>query len=346
MNNTTHFENMDFSKLHRYSIGIVIEDNLLNKSVIKIYPIEKLFIDGEDLNKNVTLKTTLNTKSMKDDIDKTDDTEYIEYIEGKEVISIDKTKFLYCTYLNRTNNSLLPVNVCKGEKVVIFRYGNSDEFYWSVENSDLKYRKEEHVVHSYSDKDKLDETEDEIEDRYTFTISTRDKHISLHTTDKYGEYTTYDFKLDSKNGILNILDGKSNEFILDSTKDKVSLHIEGNKAKYDLEIAGDDGYVSLIDDKSNSIKLDSNNGSLDINTNKSVNIKTVDYNIECSNYKVKTDKFNIETTSYDLKSSTNKITSDETEYSSGLLTMSGVDLSMTHYHVGNLGIPTSVPNNA
>lgn len=346
MKNTGQLETFDFSKLYRYSVGIVVEDNINNESVIKVYPIEKLYTEKDDLNKKIKVETTLNVKSMKNDIDKTDDIEYIIYKAGKEKISIDKTKYLYCTFLNKSNNSLLPVNVCKGERVVIYRFSNRDEFYWTVENSDLKYRKEEHVVYSYSDKDNLDDTEDEIEDRYTFTISTKDKYISLHTTDKYGEYTTYDLKIDTKNGIVNLIDGKSNELVWDSTKDKVGLHIEGSGAKYDLELSGDEGYVSLIDNKNNSFKLDSNEDSLTAITNNSINAKTVDYNIECTNYNVKANNFNIETKSYDLKSTSNKITSDKTEYSPGKLTMAGIDLSMTHYHVGNLGLPTSVPNDA
>ena len=341
MENTRQLETLDLSKLHRYSVGIVVEDNINNDTIIKIYPIEKLFNINGKLNKETFIETTLNTKTLIDDVSTTDDIEYIEYKVGKEKIKIDKTNYLFCSYLNKTNNNLiLPPNVCKGEKVMIYRFSNRDEYYWTAEdnfNDNLKHRKEEHIVYTVSDKPKLDITEDEIEDRYTITFSTRDKYISLHTTDKYGEYTTYDFKLNTKDGIINLIDGKDNELVWDSTKDKVSLHIEGSSAKYDLEVAGDDGYVSLLDNKNNSIKLDSKADSLTANINKTVTINTKDFNVNCTNYK-------INTTNYTLTSKLNLIHSTATRYDAAELSMAGVDLSMTHYHIGNLGLPTSVPN--
>ena len=335
-------KNLDFSKLHRYSNGLVIEDNLNNDFTIKVYPSEKLFNLGDDLNNNKTSTVTIPTKSV--DIKPTD--KVAVFKDGKEVISLDKTKYILANWLNKSNpNRITPPNVCKGEVVILYRYSNTDEFFWEAENTDLSLRKEDHVVYTFSDKPNLDDTEDPIEDRYTFTFSPKTNTISLHTTDKYGEYTTYDINLKTKDGYFELVDGKGNLFKLDSTKDHLRVHLEGSAAKYDLNIHGDDGYVELSDNKKNSLKLDSVAGSLTTNINKSITANTIDFNVNCTNYNVVATNYNIETSAYNLTSSNNTISSSNTSYVGGIITHDGNAIGKTHVHTSSApGVDSSTPH--
>jgi len=205
---------IDISKLRRYSLGLVVEDNNDNLTEIKVYPVEKLYTDGKDLLKEDTRESTVTKKTI---VTGTDATEAV-FEDAKEIIAVDKTNYLLCNWLgSKQSNRLTPPNVGKGERVIIYRFSNSDAFYWETEETDLKLRKKEHVVYSYSAKDTLDEEEDKLDDRYTFTISPKTGIIELHTTDKYGEFTSYDITLDTKGGRISIKDGMGNNITLDSS---------------------------------------------------------------------------------------------------------------------------------
>lgn len=330
---------MKSSLMHRYAVGIVIEDNLDNLEDIKVFPIELLYTDGGDLNENIILNTTMKSRYLEID----PDVKSPKYEDSEEIIEFDKTKYLIAKW-KKDNNKITPPNVCKGEKVIVYRYSNRDEYYWDVEYTDLTLRKEEHSVVTYSDKPNLDEEEDPINDRYTITVSTRDKYISIHTTDKYGEFTTYDIKLDTKEGNLNIKDGRKNSITLDSKQSGLLIHLEGNKTNYDIEAIADDGTIGIADKQGNSIHLNSVDGKLTTNILTSITSKTTDFNVECTNFNVKSTNYNIQTSSYDLKSSNNTITSSSTSYNGGVVTHDGISIDKHHDHFANLGFPSAVPS--
>jgi len=310
---------LEFSKLYKYSFGIVIEDNLKNESKIKVYPVEKMHSLGGDLIK----EDKWNVKKIKEKtISKTGEGEPT-YKPSMEDIELTKTKYIFANWIT-SNNQITPPNVCKGEYVIIYRYSNRDEFYWTTVLTDLTLRKEEHVVYTFSDKPNLDNSEDPIKDRYSITISPKTKTVSLHTTNKYGEYTAYDITFKTDKGYIELKDGKNNSVKLDSTQDAITIHMEGTGAKYDLSLNGDDGVAILKDDKNNSFTLNSNNGSISANTNSSFNINTSSINFNCSSF---------------------NISSDQTTFNRGSIKHDGKSIDKSHYHTGNLGKPTSPPSN-
>lgn len=212
----------DISKFHIYSYGLVINDNLDNQSIIKVFPIEKIYDLEGDLNEVDTLDTTHNYKHLD-----TADIEQPTYLPAKEKITLDTTKYIYAEWasLNQPNR-ITPPNVCKGEYLLLYRYSNRDQFYWDAINSDVELRKTEHVVHRYSAKDSLDAKESNIEDSYYTVISSKDKMLKIHTSDFNGEYTTYDIVIDTKNGNIKIEDGKGNYQELDSKKDTFTFNLD------------------------------------------------------------------------------------------------------------------------
>jgi len=324
--NTAQLNTLDLSKLHRYSFGVVVEDNVDNEFKIKVYPVEKLYSIGGDLSKE---DKWIQKKIKERKVKKTEEFDPL-YIKSLEDITINRTRYLYANWI-KDNNQITPPNVCKGEYITLYRYSNRDEYYWSVELTDLTLRKEEHVVYTFSDKSTLDKSEDPIEDRYTVTFSPKNKEVKIHTTDKYGEYTKYDITIKTDDGYIEILDGKKNSIKLDSTKDMLHTHMEGTTAKYDITVHGDDGYIETKDDKGNNIKLDSSAGSLTTNILNNVDIKTNLVNIDCS--------------SFSLKSDAVSITSSATTFKGGTIKHDGTSIDKLHEHTGNLGINTSPPVN-
>jgi hypothetical protein len=64
-----------------------------------------------------------------------------------------------------------------------------------------------------------------IENSYFNKIDTLDKKVKIiHTSDNDGEVTTYDVDVFTKDGILQVVDGRGNKIVLNSKTD--NIHIE------------------------------------------------------------------------------------------------------------------------
>ena len=336
---------IDLSMFHFNSYGIVAADNPDNEKEIKVFPSEKLYLEDGDQNvkkgeldkdepyKPVDLKLKYkNLKIIPDDIEPRE-------ILKEEILPLDKTKYLYADWCGiNSPNRMTPPNVCKGEKVILYRYGNSDAYYWDTLGYELNLRKEDHVVHAFSDKPSIDEgnvkagINEDLEDTYYTMISPKNKTIKLHTTDKYGEYTTYDITLKTDDGYLEIVDGKKNVIRLDSTKDSISMHMEGTSVQYDLEVNGDDQNVNLTDSKGNHLTLDSKIDDMTINTNKTINL-------------IAGESLNIDAPTINTKSTAINNAIGTVNYTGGTIKHDGVSIDKIHVHTGDLGFDTSVPNN-
>jgi len=233
---TKQLRTLDLSKLHFYSYGIVAEDNIDNKKEIKIFPVEKLYLENGDttvkqgdLNKEEDYKPAnlkIKEKKLKhipNDIEP-------RYELPEEVMPLQKTRYLLVNWLNINNPYRYTApNVCKGEKVIIYRYSNSDNYFWDTLGHELYLRKEDHVVDVYSnkpviDEDKVKNKEDEdIEDTYYIMKSPKKKIIKIHTTDKNNEYTTYDITIKTDDGYVEVKDGKGNSIKLNSKLDTLTV---------------------------------------------------------------------------------------------------------------------------
>jgi len=288
------------SKLHFFSYGLAIDDNLDNTSYIKIFPIEKLYTEGDELSKVTKELSTITSKV----IEITPEATEAIYSPSEETIEIDRTKYIIAEWCNLTDsNRITPPNTCKGENIIISRYGDSSLFFWDTIRTDLKLRKSEHVIYTYSDKPTLDETEDELKDRYYIEYSPKNKRIRLHTGKKYGEYTDYDLTIKTDDGYIKIIDGKDNMIELNSKTNTLTTRTD---------------YVVVNAKKEmiiNTPKLTFNIGKLFTMTVPSLisNIKSTLYNLSSISFK------------------------------GGNITHDDIPIDKSHVHTGNLGVDTSPP---
>ena len=338
-------EGLDLSKLHFYSYGIVVEDNLDNLKEIKVYPVEKLYTQGDDLitpfeYKPATLKFyTKKVKIVPHDIE--------PRCELKpSILPLERTDYLFANWLGLNSpNRLTPPNLCKGEHVILYRYTDSDEFFWDMLNINHNLRKEEHVVYGYSDKphifkqgDTYQDEEEPLEDKYYIEISPKNKRIHLHLGKKYGEYTDYDITIKTDDGWLEIKDGVGNNIKLDSPTKTLTTHLEGDEVKYDFNIHGNDQMVELKDSKNNNITLDSKSDTLTTSINKTINSQTETHNIVATTINMKANVINIDAPSINVKNG-------ETKFSGGTIKHDDMSIDKYHEHTGNLGFNTSPPVN-
>lgn len=201
---------MNISGLHSHSFGYVVDDIKDGTHYIYVYPIEEIpNIDGD----------MITPEPSKVD-NKTND-------DGDESIIINRDIKLRAKWLPFGNyNRLTAPSVCRGEMVLLFKYGNSENLFWIPLYTELNLRKKERVIYVYSNKRKI-EDEFNIDNYYYISIDTVDKIIRLHTSKNDGEVTTYDIEINGKDGTLIITDGKDNEIVLNSVDDK--LHLTTNK---------------------------------------------------------------------------------------------------------------------
>jgi hypothetical protein len=204
---------IDLSKLHKWSIGIVVHDIKIGEDIIEIYPIEKI----PDENVNLWMKNEFKEKIINTypkDLEKAD---------SEEVIILKKDIAIRAMWLSENQyNRITPPSVRKEEYVQIYRYSNADMFFWDTLKNDVRLRKEEVVIHAYSDKPDIDMNET-LDNMVYHKIDTVNKLSHLHFPDKHGGLTTFDITVDYGNGYLELIDGKDNLIKLDFDNDKLTL---------------------------------------------------------------------------------------------------------------------------
>lgn len=243
------------SGFHRHSIGIVAKDKEEDGYVIEVFPIEsQTHTDG--------------------DIDKT----YVDKVFNKDIhgntknIVLNKRVTLKATWMpfGDSNRSTAP-NVKKGEQIQVYRYANTDDFYWDTIYNEFDLRRKEKIIHLYGNTDNFKEILT-TSNTYWKKMDTINKIVQLHTCDNDGELTTYDIMLDTKQGVLTVSDGRGNFIKLESAKDKLTTNI-----LEDVEI----NTKRVLINASESFKL--NTKTVDINSTENLLLSSGSFNINASN---------------------------------------------------------------
>jgi len=198
------------SKLIMYSLAYVAEDLVEDSQYIKAIPIEVL----SDVTGNIGLSKKEKIKSVN--------------INGENVnVVVDKIHTLTAKWINLNEpNRLTAPNVHKGETIMLWKYAG-DRYFWTTFYNELDLRKREKATYIYSNKNDIKDSS-LLKQAYYWTIDTINKFVRLHTDDKDGEVTTYDLELNTKDGVLIIVDGLGNEIKL--TSDLGLLTISTNVA--------------------------------------------------------------------------------------------------------------------
>jgi hypothetical protein len=197
----------NLSKLRFYSMGIVAANKPLNSKIVEVTPIEELpmldgFIDdnkdtytaqgvdadGQSYNSQVTM-----AKSLK--------AEWVPFCDSQRLSAPD---------------------VRRGERIVIYQFGDADKYYWTTWANDNKLRKLETVIWAFSGtKNEGDDITPETS--YFFEVSTHKKCITLHTSQADGEAYGYDIQVNPKDCIVIIRDTVGNKILLNSKLTKLRM---------------------------------------------------------------------------------------------------------------------------
>ena len=120
------------------------------------------------------------------------------------------------------SNRITPPDVVKNESVIIMKFGDTDEYYWTTIFREPMLRRLETVLYAFGNLAKglvkWDKTSS-----YWFEVSTHDKYLHLKTTKSNGEAFEYDVKIDTDKSNLTIKDNIDNQIVLDSPSKTITL---------------------------------------------------------------------------------------------------------------------------
>ncbi len=227
------------SKFGFDSIGTVANNKLYDTNKIKVFPIEHLaeydgnITDEDDRTKkdgNVIKKKQSGNVSNSDNSKnkKTNTkTNVVDSGNKKSAGNADKKMYVEAEWidLGGSNRKTAP-DVKKGETVVLYRFGDANRWFWSSLQYESDLRRKESVLHIYGNTDEHGVTLDNTNSYFTL-MDTVNKLIHIHTSDNDGEVTTFDIKLNTKEGYLEVIDGNGN-FIKHDGKNGI-LDLKYNK---------------------------------------------------------------------------------------------------------------------
>jgi len=182
------------SKFKFYSLGIVLEDKFSGSWDITVTPIEDIANLEMPL---IRYKPTYDV-SLPDAQGVTRQSK----VEGRAWIT---ARWLPLSQSNR----ITAPDVIKNETVLLYRFADSETYYWDTIFHEPHIRRLEHVIHAYGNKtEPLDPWNEDTS--YTVKISTRDKVIHLKTVDNDGEKAAYDIIIDTQGGSILVKDNLGN----------------------------------------------------------------------------------------------------------------------------------------
>jgi hypothetical protein len=251
------------SGFHRYSIGTVAEDKDEDGHVIEIFPIE-----NQSFNEGNMAETKIENVMVTD-----------IYGSSKSVVLNRKStiRAIWMPFGN-SNRSTAP-NVKKGEQVEIYRYADTDDFYWDTLYNEFDIRRKEKVIHLYGNTDAFGTMLDETNTYWT-KIDTINKLVHIRTNDNDGELTTYDIKIDTKEGVLEVFDGKGNILQLNSGTDTLTATTNAaiNVNTKIMTINATDLNVNVSNLNISSTNSSIKGSSLGVDANMSINGSSLTHN--------------------------------------------------------------------
>ena len=258
------------SQLQPYGIGVVAANKLPSSHEIEVTDMERTPILNGEITDNIETYKGSGSGSNDQSFD----------VEVETTASI-KAKWLKLGCSNRVTSP----DVRRGERVALWRFGDSDQFFWMDIETSTKLRRLETVVYSFSNNRK-ENIENTSENTYYFEISTMGKYIHLHTSKNDDEPYIYDIQLNTKDGCLTFMDDDGNSMVMDSAEQRIELH---NKLNSYLKI--DKKVITLRSD--DEIILETN--KITFKGKNAINTYTQNYTIEAGSYQITAGSYSVVT---------------------------------------------------
>jgi hypothetical protein len=188
------------SRLHVYSFGVVAAVKALSSNIVEVTPVEDQVMADGVISDNATTYTAAGTDAQGQSYQK----------------SIQQTNTVKAEWIPLgMSNRMTSPDVRPGERVMLWRMGDSDKYYWCTFAQDMSLRKLETVVYAWNaSPDEADGTDGNSS--YFFEVSTHNKLMHLHTSKSNGEVCSFDIQINPGTGVIQMQDDIGQFFMLDA----------------------------------------------------------------------------------------------------------------------------------
>lgn len=279
-------------QLRIYSLGTVAENKKRSESTIQVIPVESLpLLDGE-VRSDPQLMESEGT-----------DSEGNHYVATSTLDNALEADWLPLSEGHRMNAP----DVRRGERVLLWRFADAPELYWTPMGLDNHLRKLETATFMFSAT--TDEAEEELnaDNSYTLTVSSHEGHITLTTTTANEELTKWAMQINTKEGRFLLTEENGNEIEIDAANALIGL-TNADQSKVLLDRTNI--YVECTD-------------GLYVKTGKTVQVNTQTVLIECKDITINCTDYKLNATSVAVDASTIDVTSNTNTFNSPQSTFSG-----------------------
>lgn len=194
------------SILHIFSIGIAAENLPLNSKALNVTPLEKTSMTNGELTANATQQTVKVTDS----------------VGASDEAKTTTSTVLETSWMPFGSNRFTPPNIRRGEKVLIWKQGDADIYYWSEYEYNADLRKLETVVYLFSNTRDENAKADSTNSVF-LEVSTHNKLIHLRYNNSDGEPHAWDIQLNAKESIFIIKDDIDNLISIESQEKRIQI---------------------------------------------------------------------------------------------------------------------------
>lgn len=259
---------MDISGFQIHSQGVALENKQLSSKKLRVVPMEQVpFLEGEVAENDQTITVS-----------------GVDRFGNSYTTSATSTNAITAEWIPLGSNRATAPDVRRGERIVLFRYMNTDQYFWVTDGRDEHLRRLETVIYRYSNTREEGEVTITDDNSWSLTISTHEKHITLRTTKSDGEPFAYTFQINAKDGIVILQDDAENFIELNSKDTFIKIHNAENT------------YIEMDKKIMNIHALDQ------------INLKTKEWNVETETTNYKSTNINTEATAIVIKTDTNDTT--------------------------------------
>ena len=256
------------SNLRLYSLGLVANNKEIDAKVINVIPIEQTpYLDGELVS--MPFETEQSGSEGGD---------------AEFNVKVTSDVAVTATWLAINSNRATPPDVRRGMRVLLWKFADQNDFFWTYAGLDDDKFKLETVIYRISATSDEDADSLAPENCYSLEMCSRTGKITLQTSKANEEFCLYAFQFNMKDGKVVLTDDLGNSFMLDSANTVLELeNADGTRLALDKEII--EAFA---------------NDALNVKTGKSVNVKTKAVTVEAQTVTV--------------KSQSNKFDTPETEF--------------------------------
>lgn len=141
-------------------------------------------------------------------------------------------------------NRITPPDVREGSKVAIYQVDGQNTYYWTTFGVNSDTMRLETVIYGFQANPAMGEdTPFNIDNFYTFTVSTHEGFFALRTTQANGEKAAFEIKLDAMNGKIMVGGSHKNYMVMDDVQrsytyvnaDKSVINVDRKKITFSAE---------------------------------------------------------------------------------------------------------------